>query len=235
MAWFARGLRQGVDAMDDDARAPVSRGLSPGRPLPTPAGQMDDASLCPTGALEVRAGVTVPDYARCVQCLRCVRAGAPIRWEQSYRWAVSRTGALGPAFRRSIHVRVLDAGDCGACLAEVRQLTSPVYSLHRFGIFVTPTPRNADVLMVVGPVTRAMRTAMRETYAAMPEPRRVIATGTCALTGGVFAKSVAVEGAVSRVIPVDVEIPGCPPPPLAILHGLHLLMGREGPGRPDPR
>lgn len=229
MAWFMRGLKQGVKTIDDPASDAVSRALSPGRPLPTAAGGTDYVALCPTGALTTTDGVTVPEYARCVHCLRCVRASSPIRWDPGYRWAVPLTAPLPHAFRHSIHVRVLDGGDCGACLSEVRQLSSPIYSLHRFGIYITPTPREADVLLVVGPATRAMRTAMLETYAAMPDPKRVIAMGTCALSGGVFASSAAVAGCISEVVPVDLQIPGCPPPPLAIVHGLHVVMGQDDP------
>ncbi len=95
---------------------------------------------------------------------------------------------MGQPFRRSIHVLVVDAGDCGACLNEVKQLNNPYYNMHRLGFFITPTPRHADVLLVVGPVTDHMRAALKKIYDAMPTPKRVVAVGACALSGGVFAR-----------------------------------------------
>jgi Ni,Fe-hydrogenase III small subunit len=133
---------------------------------------------------------------------------------------------LGRRFRRSLHVRYLDAGACGACMGEVRLIDAPPYNLHRFGIFVTATPRDADVLLVGGPVTEAMHNAVRKTYEAMPEPRRVVAMGVCALNGGIFGNSFASAGGLGEVLPVDLEIAGCPPPPLAIIHGLLAVTGR---------
>ncbi|MDA8049509.1 MAG: hydrogenase [Rhodospirillales bacterium] len=136
---------------------------------------------------------------------------------------------LGRLFRRSLNIRFVDAGACGACMGEVRQIDNPYYNIHRLGFFLTPTPRNADILLVAGPVTRAMRHALRETYEAMPPPKRVVAMGVCALSGGIFGPSAAAGGGVSDVVPVDVMIPGCPPPPLAILHGLLVAVERKPP------
>jgi Ni,Fe-hydrogenase III small subunit len=126
---------------------------------------------------------------------------------------------------------VVDAGDCGACLREVKHLNNPFYNMHRLGIFLTATPRAADVLLVVGPVSENMRLPLLKTYEAMPTPKRVIAVGTCALTGGVFGRTFMSAGGVPSVLPVDLEIPGNPPPPLAILHGLLVAMGRKTPVR----
>ena len=132
-----------------------------------------------------------------------------------------------PAFKRSIHICVVDAGDCGACLNEVKQLNNPYYNMHRLGFFITPSPRHADVLLVVGPVTDHMSFALKKVYDAMPTPKRVVAVGACALSGGVFAESFVCAKGVADVLPVDVEVPGNPPPPLAILHGLLVAVGRK--------
>ena len=102
----------------------------------------------------------------------------------------------------------MDAGDCGACLNEVKQLNNPYYNMHRLGFFITPTPRHADVLLVVGPVTDQMRFALKKIHDAMPTPKRVVAVGACALSGGVFAKSFVCANGVADVLPVDVEVPG---------------------------
>ena len=128
-----------------------------------------------------------------------------------------------------LHIRFVDAGACGACISEARQLNNPYYNMHRLGFFVTPTPRNADVLLVAGPVSDAMRLPLRKTYEAMPTPKRVVAIGACAISGGVFGPSFAASGGVGEVIPVDVIVPGCPPPPLAVLHGLLAVVGKKPP------
>lgn len=135
-------------------------------------------------------------------------------------------GPLPPRFRRSVHVRFVDAGADGALIGEVRLIDAPPYNLHRFGIFITATPRDADVLLVGGPVTEAMREPLRKAYDAMPTPKRVVAIGDDAIDGGVFGKSFASAGGVAAVIPVDFVVPGCPPPPLAIIHGLLAAAGQ---------
>jgi len=162
---------------------------------------------------------------------RSTEGSAPLQWEEDSEWArIAAAGtALERAFGRSLHLRFVDAGGCGACVAEARHLNSPYYNLHRLGIFVTPTPRKADVLLVAGPVTDAMREPLIKCYQAMPEPRRVVAMGACALSGGVFGPSFIAAGGVGEVLPVDVEVPGCPPPPLALLHALLVVVGRKPP------
>lgn len=130
-------------------------------------------------------------------------------------------GRLG----RSLHVRQVDAGSCNACELEIAATTNPVYDLERFGIHLVASPRHADVLLVTGPVTRNMEIALRRTYEAAPEPRVVVAVGACGCSGGIFGEGTyAAIGGVDRVLPVDVYIPGCPPPPQAILNGLLVAM-----------
>ncbi len=129
-------------------------------------------------------------------------------------------------FRRSLHIRHVDAGSCNACESEIKALTNPYYDLHRLGVFFTPAPRHADLLLVTGPVTRAMEDALRQTYEAMPEPRLVVAVGACACDGGVFGASAFTRGGLNRVLPVDVYVPGCPPSPLTLIHALLLAVGR---------
>jgi Ni,Fe-hydrogenase III small subunit len=128
-------------------------------------------------------------------------------------------------FGRSLHIRTLDTGSCAVCEQEIRLLAAPHYDLHRLGLFFTPAPRHADLLMVTGPMIRAFEVAARKTYAAIPGPKIVIATGACAL-GGVYPADAFTRGAVSPVLPVDVWIPGCPPSPLALLQGLLVAVDR---------
>ena len=128
-------------------------------------------------------------------------------------------------FRRSLHIRTFDSGSCAVCESEIRLLSSPYYDLHRLGFFFTPAPRHADLLLVSGVAVRAADHALRKTFDAMPEPRIVVAVGACAL-GSVFTEDELVHGSVDAVLPVDVYVPGCPPSPLALLHGLLVAVGR---------
>lgn len=127
---------------------------------------------------------------------------------------------------RSLHIRQVDAGSCNGCEIEIHGLNSPVYDLERFGIHFVASPRHADMLLVTGPVTRNMELALKKTYDATPEPRLVVAVGACGCSGGIFGVNYATCGGVDAVIPVDVYIPGCPPNPHALLHGILLAVGR---------
>lgn len=125
---------------------------------------------------------------------------------------------------RSLAIREIDAGSCNGCELEIHAINNPVYDAERFGLKFVASPRHADVLLVTGPVTWNMRQALERTYSATPSPKWVVALGDCAANCGVFAGSYACAGAVSDVIPVDLHIPGCPPPPLDILKGLLALV-----------
>ena len=125
---------------------------------------------------------------------------------------------------RSLSIRPVDAGSCNGCELELHALGNAFYDLERLGLRFVASPRHADVLTVTGPVTQNMRDALRRTYEATPDPKWVVALGTCAVDGGLFAASPAVGGGVSKVIPVDLHIPGCPPSPHDILKGLIALL-----------
>src|SRR5262245_31837399 len=125
---------------------------------------------------------------------------------------------------RSLSIREVDAGSCNGCELEIHALNNAFYDLERFGLRFVASPRHADVLMVTGPVTKNMREALERTYNATPEPKWVIAVGSCAMDGGIFAESYAVAGGVKDVIPVDLHIRGCPPSPIELLRGLLALL-----------
>ena len=133
-------------------------------------------------------------------------------------------GAARRRLGRSLSIREVDAGSCNGCELEIHALNNAFYDLERFGLRFVASPRHADVLMVTGPVTKNMREALQRTYAATPDPKWVVALGDCAFDGGLFAGSYAVTGGVSQVVPVDLHIRGCPPPPVAILKGLIALL-----------
>ncbi|MBI5716462.1 MAG: formate hydrogenlyase [Burkholderiales bacterium] len=121
---------------------------------------------------------------------------------------------------RALTIRQVDAGSCNGCELEIHALNNPYYNLEGRGIRFVASPRHADMLLVTGPVARNMALALRRTYEATPAPKLVVAVGDCGCTGGIFGAGYASCGAVAGVIPVDVAIPGCPPPPLEILRGI---------------
>jgi Ni,Fe-hydrogenase III small subunit len=125
---------------------------------------------------------------------------------------------------RSLAIREVDAGSCNGCELEIHALNNPVYDIERFGLKFVASPRHADVLLVTGPVTWNMKQALERTFAATPDPKWVVAVGDCAVGCGVFAHSRACVGPVADVIPVDIRVHGCPPPPLDILRALLTLM-----------
>ena len=208
------------------------------------------AAACPTQAITIERGKTgaerlAVDYGRCVVCQLCVEACPSEAAVASFDWAfgtrsrgdlrLSPEAAADPGqaraasragFRRSLHIRHVDAGSCNGCESELQALNNPFYNLHRFGIFFTPSPRFADLLLVTGPVTYAMREPLRRTYEAMPEPRWVMAVGTCAVSGGVAGGGYACGNGLDGVLPVDLYLPGCPPNPAAIIEALLVFLDR---------
>jgi Ni,Fe-hydrogenase III small subunit len=125
---------------------------------------------------------------------------------------------------RSLSIRQVDAGSCNGCELEINMLNSVVYDLERFGLHFVASPRHADVLLVTGPMARNMREALLRTHAAAGDPKFVVAVGDCAIDGGVFKGSYAVDGAVAGAVHVDLVIRGCPPTPAQLLNGLRLLL-----------
>ena len=127
---------------------------------------------------------------------------------------------------RSLAIRQVDAGSCNGCELEIGALNNPVYDIERLGIHFVASPRHADMLLVTGPVTRNMELALLKTWRATPDPKVVVAVGACGISGGIFGRNYASLGGVDNVVPVDVYIPGCPPRPQALLHGILLAVGR---------
>ena len=256
MLWALRGLRDGIVTSSFPGQADPYADSFPAavRPVgggPPRNGAKIDPGLCPTAAISIDDELRV-DAGRCILCGRCVRQRPDLfRWaagsttarlhrralvvpelpdtdeavEQVRRDLATRTRAL----RRSVHVRHVDAGSDGSDEWEVLALLNPVYDVQRLGIFFTASPRHADILLVTGAGSYGMAEPLRRTVEALPRPLVVIAAGVDAVSGGLVSPSYAVAGGVSGLVEVDVWVPGSPPSPFSLLHGLLLAMGRVGP------
>jgi Ni,Fe-hydrogenase III small subunit/ferredoxin len=202
------------------------------------------AAVCPTEAIEARKGGLSIDYGRCVVCQLCTEICPTGAMEPSNDWAFGvcdrndlilsetrshHSRAAMPdrrAFRRSLHIRHVDAGSCNGCESELQALNNPFYNLHRFGIFFTASPRFADLLLVTGTVTSAMLEPLKAAYEALPEPRWVMAVGSCAVSGGISRGNYDGQTGLEGILPVDVYLPGCPPNPAAIIEALLMFLDR---------
>jgi Ni,Fe-hydrogenase III small subunit/ferredoxin len=253
MPWILRGLRNGVVTSRYPARpdpyADTFRGAVAVRDTTADVGG-GVAAACPTGAIATTGGQLTLDRGRCILCGACVDAHPDLfGWEDgSDTSRLDRRGLVVPdrldgdgedltvvraqlarrvrGLRRSVHIRHVDAGSDGTEEWEIQALTNPVYDVHRLGIFFTASPRHADILMVTGAGARGMIGPLRRTQVAMPNPVVVIAVGTDAVSGGLVSPSYATTGGLADEIDVDVWVPGSPPSPFAILHGILLALGR---------
>jgi len=136
---------------------------------------------------------------------------------------------------RALSIRHVDAGSCNGCELEINALNNPIYNIEGLGIRFTASPRHADLLLVTGPVSRHMATALRRTYDSTPDPKLVVAVGDCGCSGGIFSGSYATVGPVSAVVPVDVAVPGCPPHPERLLQAILTAVTSERAGAARPR
>ncbi len=130
-------------------------------------------------------------------------------------------------FGQAVAIRHVDAGSCNGCELEIHAINGPHYNIEGMGVKFAASPRHVDVLLVTGPVSRNLEVALKRTYDAIPEPKWVVAMGDCSCTGGMFGESYATCGKVSSVIPVDVEVPGCPPTPTALLQGILAAVSKD--------
>lgn len=242
-------LRQGHHTMKyPDGPAPALPDRFRGRPVIDPAkcktGCQTCAEACPMGA--INPATKAIDLGKCLFCTDCARACSDnaVSYSADYRLSARRREDLvvgqdeplklaaqldaksKSLFGRSLKLRQVSAGGCNACEADTNVLNTLAWDLGRFGIQFVASPRHADGLLITGPVTKNMQLALKKTYDAVPEPKIVIAVGSCAIAGGPYIDHEEANNGALADVPVDLFVPGCPPHPLTILHGLLSLLGR---------
>lgn len=194
------------------------------------------ASSCPQDAIDVQNKKI--DMGKCVFCGTCENvSNGQIQFTNDYEISTAQRADLItsgdlPAlaehakqhfkklFGRSLQLRQVSAAGCNACEADLNVLATPFFDLARFGINFVASPRHADAIVVTGPISRNMKTALLQTYEATPAPKVVIAVGSCTISGGPFTGSPEITEGLDTILPVDLFIPGCPPHPMTNLHAL---------------
>ena len=243
-SWVERAWKKGIVTTSYPAEPATEEEAPPSGRAPQVADRSSFAAFaaaaeshCPTRAI----GASGLDQGRCIRCSRCLPSGfraaaeleAASGGRSSLLWidGVPPKSTVAPAplapIGRSITVFLMDAGSCNACNLEVLALANPYYDAHRLGISFTNSPRHADVLVVVGVPTAGLVEPLKRTYEAMPSPKAVLAVGACAIDGGIFESTPGLDSTVRSVVPVDLFVSGCPPPPLAVLDGILRLAGRD--------
>lgn len=200
---------------------------------------------CPIDAIAIGPQGPLMDLGRCLFCGDCagVCPSQAITFSADYQLSAGKREDLVLSgeekrlaaalqkesqrlFGRSLKLREVSAAGCNACEADVNVLTTIVYDIGRFGIQFVASPRHADGVLVTGCLSRNMLLGLQKTYEAVPEPKIVIAVGSCAISGGPFRDHPEIHNGIESILPVDLYVPGCPPHPMTILDGLLRLLGK---------
>lgn len=186
---------------------------------------------CVVGAIKQEDSKIIIDNKACIYCGNCIDACKNDALINTHDYKMAEIGEklkkeIYKKFNRSLILRSVDTGSCNACMLELSATTNNFYAISKYGVNFAASPRHSDGIVVTGPVPLNMKDALIKTYYAMPEPRFVIAVGSCAYDGGIFKDTYANYESLDKILPVDLYIPGCPPSPQAIIYGLLKLMQR---------
>jgi len=204
------------------------------------------ADSCPSKAIRVSGGWTI-DIGKCILCTDCISAcpNNAISIVDAPDHSLTRDGLIFRrgdkiptepeimdakilrVMKRSVSIREVDTGSCNACEVEANSLSNIYYDMERFGLKITASPRHADMLLVTGPVTENMHEALLKAIEATPDPKVVVAMGTCAISGGLFIDGRVIGEGIGSTVKADMFIPGCPPSPDRILRALLSALGRR--------
>ena len=244
-------MRQRHRTINFPAEAPALPDRFFGRPAIDAAKCPEDCSecirACPVSCISRNPGGVELDMGKCIFCGKCAEVcpDGALSFTRDHRISeTSRSGLqvggetpcsdagdrrleeIRACFGRSLKLRQVSAGGCNACEADINVLNTLVWDLGKFGIQTVASPRHADGIVVTGPVTENMKLALLKTYDAVSDPKVVIAVGACAISGGVYRENQECRHGLEGILPVDLYIPGCPPHPSTILHGLLSLLGK---------
>jgi Ni,Fe-hydrogenase III small subunit len=243
-------MRQGWQAIPDVKKAEIKKSF---RGLPVIGVDKTDASFmadttCPVGA--ITKNPLAVDMGRCIFCGDCVRAckNNEITFTNFNKLSADESGKLKVTnkttaelyekqgiksraeikkiFGRSLKLRQVSAGGCSGCELELNACSNVNFDMGRFGIDFTASPRHSDGIVITGPITKNMAYALEDTFEAVPEPKIIILAGTCAISGGLFADSDAINRDFLKNHKVDLYVPGCPIHPLTFINGVLKLIGR---------
>ncbi|WDC85172.1 NADH-quinone oxidoreductase subunit NuoB [Caloramator sp. mosi_1] len=186
---------------------------------------------CIVDAIKIENEKITIDSKGCIYCGNCIDVCQYDALKNTHNYKIAEIGdklreEIYKKFNRSLILRSVDTGSCNACMLELSATTNNFYSISKYGVNFAASPRHSDGIVVTGPVPLNMKDALIKTYYAMPQPRLVIAVGSCACDGGIFKDTYANCESLNKILPVDLYIPGCPPSPQAIIYGLLKLMQR---------
>ena len=247
--WTLVGLKEGCATLDwPEKKGDTGQEAVLGMPRFNPDQCVTHCTRCvdaclPNAITRDKNNQLSVDYGACINCQLCTEVCPTGAMTKSEDWAFGVFNkedliwTINPSntptktrvkkdFEKSLHIRHIDAGSCNGCESELIALTNAIYDMERMGLFFTPSPRKADLLLITGPITYAMHDVLLATYDAMPKPCWVMAVGSCAVSGGSNGGGYACHQGVENSLPIDVYLPGCPPNPAALMAALLMFLGK---------
>lgn len=231
-------LMQGNKYIKDPQNAPINEHFRGFPIINSLLGDSVNASICPTGALSNNP-LSI-DMGKCTFCTNCkckaiqfssyYKLGATSRndliiqdgttLEDYKKIAIKTREEIKRIFSRSLKLRQVSAGGCNGCEMELNATGNANFDMGRFGIDFVASPRHADGLVITGPITKNMASALEDCYKSTPDPKIVILVGACAISGGIFKDSEELDRSFLEKYKIDLYIPGCPVHPLTFINAI---------------